>query len=173
MIKIYTNKSIKHKAQEIIKKFTYNDPYEICSILNIPILESNLGQKLNGFLQYYEEQEQYIIQIAKHRTHKKFIVAHELGHYFLHKQLNTFKMLNCSITLEEKLERQADIFAAELIITDRMIYDELPYIKNLSNIQLASYFNIPSSIMNLKLEQMKFFPFHNSSNTPNMTFNII
>ncbi|MCY8198074.1 ImmA/IrrE family metallo-endopeptidase, partial [Bacillus spizizenii] len=112
MIKIYTNQSIKHKAQEIIKKFAYNDPYEICSILSIPILESNLGQKLNGFLQYYEEEDQYIIQVAKHRQWKKFIVAHELGHYFLHKQLNTFKMLNCSITLEEKLERQADIFAA-------------------------------------------------------------
>ncbi|MBA5715608.1 ImmA/IrrE family metallo-endopeptidase [Bacillus subtilis] len=173
MIIIYTNKSIKHKAQEIIKKFTYNDPYVICSALNIPILESDLGQKINGFLQYYEEENQYIIQIAKNRTHKKFIVAHELGHYFLHKQLNTFKMLNCSITLEEKLERQADIFAAELIITDRMIYDELLHIKHLSTIQLASHFNIPPSIMNLKLEQMKFFPLHNSDNTQNMIFNFI
>ncbi|QVL41424.1 ImmA/IrrE family metallo-endopeptidase (plasmid) [Bacillus velezensis] len=173
MILIYTNKTIKHKTQEIIKKFCNNDPLEICADLNIPILENDLGQKLNGFLQYYEEEDQYIIQISKNRAYKKFIIAHELGHYFLHKQLNTFKMLNCSITLEEKLERQADIFAAELLITDRMIYDELPYIKQLSNIQLASYFNIPTSVMNLKLEQMKFIPLHDSNNIPNMILSII
>ncbi|AVI27189.1 MULTISPECIES: ImmA/IrrE family metallo-endopeptidase [Bacillus amyloliquefaciens group] len=173
MILIYTNKTIKHKTQEIIKKFSNNDPLDICSDLNIPILENDLGQKLNGFLQYYEKEDQYIIQISKNRAHKKFIIAHELGHYFLHKQLNTFKMLNCSITLEEKLERQADIFAAELLITDRMIYDELPYIKHLSNIQLASYFNIPTSVMNLKLEQMNFFPLHKSNNIPNMILSII
>ncbi|MGB9941680.1 ImmA/IrrE family metallo-endopeptidase, partial [Bacillus subtilis] len=75
-------------------------------MFNISVLYSNLG-KVNGFLQYYEEEDHYLIHVNISRKNKFYIIAHEIGHYFLHKNLNTFKLSNCSVILKDKLEQQA------------------------------------------------------------------
>ncbi|MDX6158072.1 ImmA/IrrE family metallo-endopeptidase [Bacillus subtilis] len=152
---IYTSKSIKHKAQEIIKKNQTNNVSIICNNLSILRLESNLGN-VNGFLQYCEEEGEYIIHINENAGYRNFVIAHELGHYFLHKKLNSFKLSNCSVSLEEKLEQQANIFASELLVTDKMILDANINFNEYTLNEIASYFRVPSFVIKHKIEQLKF-----------------
>ncbi|MFP3398794.1 ImmA/IrrE family metallo-endopeptidase, partial [Brevibacterium sp. SIMBA_078] len=74
-----------------------------------------------GFLQFYEEENHYLIHVNEKFNYEKLVIAHELGHFFLHKNVNTFKLANCSSVLENKLEHQADVFASEILLTDEML----------------------------------------------------
>ncbi|UWJ03352.1 ImmA/IrrE family metallo-endopeptidase [Bacillus subtilis] len=118
------------------------------------VLYSNLG-KVNGFLQYYEEEDHYLIHVNISRKNKFYIIAHEIGHYFLHKNLNTFKLSNCSVILKDKLEQQANIFATELILTDKMLLDALPIIGDLTEENVASYFKVPLFVAEQKISQFR------------------
>lgn len=149
-MKIYTNKFIKHKVQQIVKSHETNDPFIICKKFNISILYSSLG-KVDGFLQYYEEEDHYLIHVNNSCKNKSYIIAHETGHYFLHKNLNAFKLSNCSVLLKDKLEQQANIFATELILTDKMLLDALPIIRNLTKENVASYFKVPLFVAEQKI----------------------
>ncbi|PSA95443.1 peptidase [Bacillus atrophaeus] len=153
MILIYTSKNIKHKAERVIQEHGTNDVYEICDNLNITILKSNLG-RIKGFLQYYKKQHHYLIQVnQKYQKFTKIIIAHELGHYFLHKNLNTFKMENCSLVLGEKLENQANIFAT-VLLPDYVLTNEASQLQNWSLNQIASFFQLPLPIVEHKVRHM-------------------
>ncbi|MCY8504923.1 ImmA/IrrE family metallo-endopeptidase [Bacillus atrophaeus] len=154
MITIYTNKGIKHKAQSVIKYHGTNNIYKICDMQNIFILKNNLGQA-NGLLQHDKTTDQYLIHINKKLEHQEFVIAHELGHYFLHKKLNTFKVSNCSNVLKNKLEQQAHIFATELILTDQILQDALPNIREFSKENVASYFKVPLFVAEYKVAQFR------------------
>ncbi|AZV49375.1 ImmA/IrrE family metallo-endopeptidase [Bacillus halotolerans] len=154
MIPIYTSKNIKHKVQSILLSYGTNDVYEICEQLNIIITKNNLGQA-EGLLQHLKEEKRYIIHTNENLTHQTFIVAHELGLYFLHKNLNTFKMANCSVVLKDKLEHQANIFASELLLPDKLLKEHLFEIQNLTINQLASFFNLPTHVIQHKHSQLK------------------
>ncbi|WP_326977691.1 ImmA/IrrE family metallo-endopeptidase [Bacillus inaquosorum] len=123
-------------------------------MFNISVLYSHLG-KVNGFLQYYEEEDHYLIHVNISRENKSYIIAHEIGHYFLHKNLNTFKLSNCSVILKDKLEQQANIFATELILTDKMLLDALPIIRDLTTENVASYFKVPLFVAEQKISQFR------------------
>ncbi|CAF1832590.1 ImmA/IrrE family metallo-endopeptidase [Bacillus subtilis] len=153
MILIYTSKNIKHKAERVIQEHGTNDVCEICDNLNISILKSNLG-RIKGFLQYYKKHHHYLIQVNQKYHNAKIIIAHELGHYFLHKNLNTFKMENCSLVLGEKLEHQANIFATELLLPDYVLANETTQLQNWSLDQIASFFQIPLFIVEHKIKHM-------------------
>lgn len=154
---IYTTKSIKHKAQKVIREHKTNNVSTICKNLNISRLVGNLGT-VNGFLQYFEDEDEYLIHINENASCRNFVIAHELGHFFLHKKLNSFKLSNCSVMLEEKLEQQANIFASELLVTDKMILEAGLNLKECSLNKIASYFKVPPFIIKYKLDQMKFSP---------------
>ncbi|HWO74305.1 ImmA/IrrE family metallo-endopeptidase [Bacillus licheniformis] len=153
MILIYTSKNIKHKAENVVRELGTNNVYEICDSLQIIILKENLGC-VHGFLQYYKEENEYIIHVNKKSNHPQIIIAHELGHFFLHKKLNTFQMEKCSLFLEAKLEHQANIFAAEILLTDKMLMDEMPRIQNWTHRQIASFFKVPLFVIEHKVSQL-------------------
>ncbi|MDA1478049.1 ImmA/IrrE family metallo-endopeptidase [Bacillus changyiensis] len=154
MILIYPSLNIKHKAESIIKEYKTNDVYEICANLKIIILEEDLGC-IKGFLQYYEEENEYIIHVNKQSKHPEIIIAHELGHFILHKNLNIFKLEKCSLVFGSKLENQANIFASEILITDKMLIDELPRINDWTHKQIASFFKVPLFVIEYKFFRKK------------------
>ncbi|MEC0756383.1 ImmA/IrrE family metallo-endopeptidase [Bacillus haynesii] len=164
MILIYTSKNIKHKAEKVIQDNRTNDVFEICENLKIIILKENLGC-VHGFLQYYKEENEYIIHVNKKSKLPHIIIAHELGHYFLHKNLNTFQMEKCSLVLGAKLEHQANIFASEILITDKMLMDEMPRIKNWTYKQIASFFKVPLFVIEQKISQITLFHQNSTSLT--------
>ncbi|MBO3652552.1 ImmA/IrrE family metallo-endopeptidase [Bacillus amyloliquefaciens] len=159
MILIYTSKNIKHKAESVIHEHGTNNVYQICENLRIVLLKEDLGC-INGFLQYYKERETYLIHVNKNSVHPDLIIAHELGHYYLHKNLNSFQMENCSLVLGNKLEIQANAFATELLLPDYIISNELPKLQNWTLKQIASFFQLPLFVIKNKLEHINLLSQH-------------
>ncbi|MHC5217971.1 ImmA/IrrE family metallo-endopeptidase [Enterococcus sp. LJL128] len=147
------NRKIKEEATKIIDFYSSNDPVLIAEYLGIIILKSDLGA-IKGFLQNYKNS--YIIHINENiedeRTTDR-VVAHELGHYFLHKHLNVFRLSLSTLSFTAKLEQEAETFACELLLPDRLLEEELTYIENMSYNEVATYFNIDPDILDLKYYQ--------------------
>ncbi|MED1530535.1 MULTISPECIES: ImmA/IrrE family metallo-endopeptidase [Bacillus] len=160
---MYTDKRIKHIAQHVINDHQSNDPQVLSKKLDIIILPSNLGSKINGFLQYHEGANKYLIHLNNNLDYhdQQATLAHELGHFFLHKEFNTFKIKKTSIVLESKLESQANTFAAELLLPDSLLKGSNLCIRNLSAETIATRYNVPLAIAKIKYKQNKKLSIYN------------
>ncbi len=143
---------IKKKVHDIIKHYSTNDPKSIADLLGIITLKSDLGS-VEGFLQEYTHN--YIIHLntsIEEKTKQDRILAHELGHYFLHRHLNIFKLSSHSLVFESSLEHEADIFSCELLLNDQMLKEEFNYIQGKNLAELAAFFNVDYEVVNMKYD---------------------
>ncbi|HGF7991473.1 ImmA/IrrE family metallo-endopeptidase [Enterococcus faecium] len=141
---------IKKKVHDIINQYSTNDPKSIADLLGIITLKSDLGS-VEGFLQEYRQN--YIIHLntsIEEKTKQDRILAHELGHYFLHRHLNIFKLSTHTLAFESSLEREADIFSCELLLNDQMLKEEFNYIQGKNLAELAAFFNVDYEVVKIK-----------------------
>ena len=66
---------------KVIKEYGTNNVYQICESLGIYILKNNLGQA-NGFLQFDEPTNQYLIHINENLKYEHFVIAITKCSYF-------------------------------------------------------------------------------------------
>ncbi len=143
---------IKHKVEGLIKKYKTNDPYEIAEhYRSVHIIRHDLHESVRGLYQYYKNNR--IIYINKNlNTHEqKIVCAHELGHAFLHTKLNMLFLEMYTFTSRNKIERQANAFAAELLLPDKIFraYDGYSYQ------EIAYLEDIPFEMVQLKAERLQ------------------
>ncbi|HHQ2338065.1 ImmA/IrrE family metallo-endopeptidase [Enterococcus faecium] len=141
---------IKKKVHDIINQYSTNDPKSIADLLGIITLKSDLGS-VEGFLQEYRQN--YIIHLntsIEEKTKQDRILAHELGHYFLHRHLNIFKLSTHSLAFESSLEHEADIFSCELLLNDQMLEEEFNYIQGKNLAEIAAFFDVDYEVVNMK-----------------------
>ncbi|HGU6173174.1 TPA: ImmA/IrrE family metallo-endopeptidase, partial [Escherichia coli] len=80
---------IKEAVNSLIKKYGTNNPFELCDLLNIKIMYSNLGPEIKGFFQRTPNGFEIVhINSCLEEMEKKYICAHELGHAILHVDLS-------------------------------------------------------------------------------------
>lgn len=53
---------------------------------------------------------------------RTMVMAHELGHAVLHRKQNCYFIRNKTLLLTSKTEKEANRFAAELLVPDDLIY---------------------------------------------------
>ena len=139
---------IKKLTLEIISQYGTNNPIAISKTLNILIIYDDLGDTIEGFLQQVDKQ--FIIHVNKRNPLYLPIIAHELGHYFLHQSINHFKVSKSSLFFPLDIELEANQFASELLLTDDMFHcisESSPY----SIQEIASHFDLPIYLVELKL----------------------
>lgn len=128
---------------------TYNttNPFEICDLLNIKIIYSNLGNEIKGFFQRTKEGYEIIhINTNLDENERKYICAHELGHAVMHTNLSIGFFIENTLQIKDKYEVQADKFAADLLMPDKLD----PEIANFNIEQLSSYFRVPRELIEYK-----------------------
>lgn len=115
---------IMRKLNREIKKYKTNNPFEIADNKNIIINYLPLGNTL-GF--YMKDSRQKIITLNADNDEylMDFVCAHELGHAILHPDENTPFLHKNTLLSKDKIERQANYFATNLILyqTDLSIYE--------------------------------------------------
>lgn len=112
---------IKEKVKYIISKYKTSAPTEICEKMGIIILNEDLPDSVNGFMLKLMESVFIIINRNLNDDEKRVTIAHELGHIVLHGETNVIN-LSCNTSFcVSKYEREADCFAAYLLL-----YDEMP-----------------------------------------------
>lgn len=149
---------IKQTALNIITKFQTNDPLKIIECLNIIIVYDDLGNSLDGFLQQVDKH--FIIHVNTRKPPCPSVIAHELGHYFLHQSINHFKVGKSSLFFPLEIEQEANQFASELLLTDDMLYSMLESFHPYSIQELSSHFELPIHLIELKLATLSKDDYH-------------
>ena len=135
---------VKKTAFHLVKKHETNCPFRIAKNKGILIQYQDLGT-IWGYYFVYKRIPIIVINSRLEETLQRVVCAHELGHSIFHPKLNTSFMKNNTFFTVDKIEREANQFAAELLIPDEAIAET-------NNIyELASLYGVPAELVELKL----------------------
>jgi len=108
---------IQQKARKLVRKWNTNDPFLLAENCNIKLMYADLGH-LGGLYQYYKRTKIIIINEALSYHEQREVCAHELGHALMHPKENRFFLHRSTFLNCDKLEREANLFAACLLIQE-------------------------------------------------------
>ena len=112
-------------AREIIQKYDTNDVYELCQLLQIQVSEAPLRQ-LNGVIKHDSDGTFIVVNSMLPSFIKRFVIAHELGHFVLHPHdIGFFWILHKTNFRMERLERDADCFAIKMLGLSEEFYAQI------------------------------------------------
>lgn len=142
--------TIIEKADEIRSCFGGRNIYQTAENSGAKVWLRPLGG-LKGFYVFENEKRYIVINNQLDEITRRVVCAHELGHDMLHRELSAGGIRENTMFLESnKTEREANLFAAEILLTDRSVLSELEYI---SSPEAAAYeLNVPLELLEYKLE---------------------
>ena len=129
--------TIKQQAGNLIKKFGTADPAEICRRMNIILTTAPLPKVTRGFCLTLKSGRAIVVNDQLNSKEAKACIAHELGHIVLHEGLNYIFMSQNTCMVTGKYEREANLFAAYLLMHNFTPQD------GVTVSQLSSRFSLP------------------------------
>ncbi len=108
---------IKNKANELARKYDTRNPFDIIKSLNVILLRVPLVD-IRGFYQYFQRNNIIYLNEELSEHEARFVLAHELGHMFLHKDTNTIFMDTSTHFNTDRYEIEANTFAMDLLVSD-------------------------------------------------------
>ncbi len=113
---------IKKRADELARGFQSRNPFEIIRGLNVILLFVPLIDT-RAFYQYFQRNNIIYIDENLPKSEQMFECAHEMGHMFLHKNINTIFMDSRTMLNTNRYEKEADIFAMDLLVSDDILIE--------------------------------------------------
>lgn len=111
---------VKKQANKIARMFKSRDPFEIVRGLNVILVHYPLDG-VRGFYQYFQRNNIIYLDERLSDPEQRFVLAHELGHMFLHKKANAIFMDTRTQLNGARYEQEADLFAMELLLPDDLL----------------------------------------------------
>lgn len=111
------------KAVEVTEKYNTRNPFEIADASGIIVIYNNEFCKLKGFYAIINRQRYMVLNGNLDERARLVVAAHELGHDMLHREFAKNGALHEYMLYDMKTrpEYEANVFAAELLITDENI----------------------------------------------------
>ncbi|TGE31893.1 ImmA/IrrE family metallo-endopeptidase [Desulfosporosinus sp. Sb-LF] len=118
-------------------------------------MNSKFGRKQKGYFFQQSRIKIIVINSSLPEDLQRIICAHELGHALLHKDLAAKNTLNDFALFDTvaKPEFEANLFAAELLISDNAVIEGLN--DDLSFFGVASALYAPAELLDLKFRILK------------------
>ncbi|MBQ8550782.1 MAG: ImmA/IrrE family metallo-endopeptidase [Clostridia bacterium] len=136
-------------AKHLKTKYGTGDPKELCELLGISVIFTDLPDAVDGFYFENDGRRAVIINRTLGATRALFCIAHELGHALLHKDMNSYFISENTNMPLGRYEREADLFAAELLFGDEytplLDIEHLSAVTGLSRQVIDSYFKLRTS----------------------------
>lgn len=137
------------QADALVRRFKTRNPFEIAHNLNITLKYGDFGQ-LKGFYNYALRNRFIVINSRLDDMERNITCSHELGHDRLHRQqaklglMKDYKLFHVT----DLYEREANLFAAQLLIADDDFLDcaGMRY----THAEIASELNIHEELVLLK-----------------------
>lgn len=161
----------KEAAREILKRFGPRVPIaveEIVKAHGISILDDELEVSISGILVIKAEHARIILNQMHPLGRLRFTLAHELGHYLLHRDASSVFVDEASLFYRGAQARQgvdpkeveANVFAAELLMPEDVLRAEvgggLPRSEDDEEIQkLAPKYGVSAEAMSNRLKTLK------------------
>jgi Zn-dependent peptidase ImmA (M78 family) len=137
----------KQLANKLVKKFKTNNPFYIAKNLGIHVLFESLGS-IYGYYNYYKRIKIIHINEQLDESLQRFTCAHELGHALLHHDINTTFLKSKTFFSTDKIEREANTFAVELLMPDEYLYELKD--TGLTIYDAAEMYGVPKEVCLLK-----------------------
>ena len=161
------NKFIEEKAENLLKEHNlFKAPVNIQNLakkLGINIEAAKLESEISGFLVIKDQKAFIRYNESENKKRNRFTIAHELGHFILHSnqqplfidKANVMYRNPDSASGELTKEREANAFAAALLMPKRLISSELEKIKEGDKISLlAKRFRVNPQAMSFRLSNL-------------------
>lgn len=145
----------------LIQNDMYKIPVDLIKLannFNIEVYQSELENKVSGAIKYDKNQDVYTILLNEKdsENRKRFTIAHELGHYFLHTEIlksdeilvDTLYRMKSDENRE--LEKEADYFAGALLMNKKLL--EKMHEQGYSISSLAQIFEVSESAMTVRMD---------------------
>lgn len=113
---------IKRRVSQLVRKYQTRDPFEMIRGMNVILVHYPL-EGVRGFYQYFQRNNIIYLDERLPEAEQRFVLAHELGHMFLHKRANAIFMDTRTQFNTDKFEKEADTFAMELLVPDAEIIE--------------------------------------------------
>ncbi|MBQ3145844.1 MAG: ImmA/IrrE family metallo-endopeptidase [Clostridia bacterium] len=130
------------------------DILKIAKINDIEVYEGDLDKKISGAIRYDKENKKFAILLNKNDSavRQRFTIAHELGHYFLHRNIleNDEIHIDTMYRMPDEKEKEVDYFAGALLMNKILL--EKMYEENTSITELAQIFKVSISAMTVRLD---------------------
>lgn len=131
-------RKVKNLVSDLMKDFETSPPIDVYSLaqkLGVRVEEVTLEETVSGMLVIEGEDAIIAINENHHPNRKRFSLAHELGHYKLHRHLArvfvddqgtyTFHRDRLSEEGIDSKEVEANSFAAELLMPEKMVLEAI------------------------------------------------
>lgn len=154
----YSALEIRRKVNRIANKYGTTDPEQLCAELGVNLIKEPLGtdeDSIKGMMIVCSRIKNIMVNCDLPEVIVEFLIAHELGHAVLHPCHSTqFTDFGFFDDVSGK-EKEANLFAAELLMHDSdELYKEMKY-SELTLFQIAASHNVPYELLAYKLEIMK------------------
>lgn len=146
----------------------YKVPVDIIAIAKsygINVYTAEFNNEISGAIRYDDKTKRFEIIVNKNNAEvrRRFTIAHELGHYFLHQDMlinsdiHIDTLYRLTTQLDEKTkeqEKEVDYFAGALLI-NKMSIEKL--VDNYSIEELAEIFKVSTSAITVRLSILGLF----------------
>ncbi|MCH3962650.1 MAG: ImmA/IrrE family metallo-endopeptidase [Clostridium sp.] len=138
---------IKIIVRALIRKYKTNNVYELARCLGVVLKIVPLGS-YSGAYMYLNRRRTIFLNSCLNDYERIIVLAHEIGHAVLHKKTNCYFMKSYTLFLTCKIEREANLFAAEFLIKDDVLNDYAGYTFD----EIAHIENVSSDLLKLKFD---------------------
>ena len=142
------NKQIPKLVSYLKRKYGTDDPEEIADYLGVTIIRMPLEDVVAGFYKLLKRRKYIFLNSdIDDDVFIRVVLAHELGHAIMHPKENCAFMKSKTLLLTSRIEKQANIFAAYLLIDDDMLEEFSGYTEE----QFCNCTGFPSELLDLRL----------------------
>ena len=140
------NKQIKRLVSYYCKKFNTRNPFELADYLGVLYQIGNIS--CSGCYMFLKNHRYIFLNQNLEEHEQKMVMAHELGHALLHKKQNCYFIRSKTLLLNSKIENEANLFAAHLLISD----EDIKEFKHFTVQQLANVFGYSVDFIKHKMK---------------------
>ena len=132
---------VKRLVAYYVKKYETRNPFRLAEYLNVFVHVGPLGSRAGCYM--FLKNHKCIFLNEQERM---LVMAHELAHSIMHRKENCYFIRNKTLLLTSEIETEANMFAAELLIPDDLIYEN----PGMSKSQIARLAGYDERIMEFK-----------------------
>ncbi|CAM4182351.1 ImmA/IrrE family metallo-endopeptidase [Paenibacillus alkaliterrae] len=113
---------IRRMVSQLTRNYGTNNPFTIAKQKNILVVYEPLGGVM-GYFNTYKRMKMIHLNNSLDEIEMRFTCSHELGHALLHPKVNTPFLKRHTLFSVDRIEREANQFAAELLIPDELLLE--------------------------------------------------
>lgn len=165
-----SSQKAKRAAQNILRETNYTIPVDVRRIIShygIEIIEQPMEENVSGMMVVKNKRAMIGVNQAHHPNRQRFSLAHELGHYVLHRENQSIFVDASTIFFRDEraadgtdqFEIEANTFAAELLMPEQdlraAVRKPLDAFDERAVSKLAIHFGVSVQALTIRLTRLK------------------